>query len=634
MTQGTPWKRIVEFTIPMLIGNVAQQLYNTADSIIVGRYIGDNALAAVGSASPILNLLLVLFVGISVGAGIMVSQYYGAKDRANLSRAIGNCITHTAISSLVIMIIGPLVSKPLLILLNTPPSILNWCADYLNLFFLGSAGFAFYNNLAGILRGLGDSFSALVFLLIATALNVGLDLLFVAGMGVPGVALATVIAQGISALLCLLKLLKMKEHFDLNWSSLKPTKIHTAALFKLGIPSGLTQAIFSLAMIIVQSLTNSFGEMVIACNVIVMRVDGFAMMPNFSFGAAMTTFTKLYPHIKINYVNVELGDSSTQIALDGPAGVGPDLFAAPHDKLGELVSGGHVLPTAEAETIGMGVLETCRTALTYDGVMYGYPVSAETYALFYNKAYVKDNEVPATWEELKKFAAAFNKANPGKYGFIMDVGNAYYTIIFTTSKGNRLFGPGGTDTTNTNINSPASVEGMKFFRSLREILDVPAADLTTSICDSVFASGGAALYITGLWNVQNFENAGLKFGVAPLPALPGNNTPVASFSGVRAMFVSAYTNHQEEAELFAKFLMTEEMQRLRFEITGTLPAMPMEVKSPYLDGFLKQLEYAFPMPSIPQMGAYWDAMNAASANIWDGADIQAELDACNAAILR
>ncbi|HBR28011.1 MAG TPA: MATE family efflux transporter [Firmicutes bacterium] len=293
MTQGTPWKRIAEFTLPMFIGNVAQQFYNTADSIIVGRYIGDNALAAVGSAAPILFLLMVLFVGISVGAGIMVAQYFGAKDRENLSRTIGNCITQTAIASVVIMVIGPLTSKPLLVLLNTPSSILDWCADYLNIFFLGSAGLAFYNILAGVLRGLGDSFSALVYLLISTALNVWLDILFVArfGMGVPGVALATVIAQGISAVFCLLKLLKMKDSFDLNWSTLKPTKEHSINLIKLGLPSGLTQAIFSLAMIVVQSLTNSFGEMVIACNVIVMRVDGFAMMPNFSFGAAMTTFT-------------------------------------------------------------------------------------------------------------------------------------------------------------------------------------------------------------------------------------------------------------------------------------------------------------------------------------------------------
>ena len=154
LTEGPPWKRIVEFSIPMLIGNVAQQFYNTADSIIVGRYIGDNALAAVGSAGPILNLLLVLFVGIAVGAGIMVSQYFGAKDRENLSRTIGNCITLTAITSLIIMVVGPLVTRPLLELLNTPESIIDWCAGYLNILFLGSLGFSYFNILSGILRGL------------------------------------------------------------------------------------------------------------------------------------------------------------------------------------------------------------------------------------------------------------------------------------------------------------------------------------------------------------------------------------------------------------------------------------------------------------------------------------------------
>src|SRR5699024_2253140 len=134
MTQGTPWKRIVEFAIPMLIGNIAQQFYNTADSIIVGRYIGDNALAAVGSAGPILHLLLVLFVGISVGAGIMVAQYFGAKEREDLSHTIGTCISLTAIASIIIMIIGPLITRPMLLLLNTPASIIDWCADYLNIF--------------------------------------------------------------------------------------------------------------------------------------------------------------------------------------------------------------------------------------------------------------------------------------------------------------------------------------------------------------------------------------------------------------------------------------------------------------------------------------------------------------------
>jgi len=292
LTQGAPWKRIVEFSIPLLIGNVVQQFYNTVDSIIVGMYIGDNALAAVGSAMPVLHLLLVLFVGISVGAGIQVSQYFGAKDRANLSHTIGICITLTAITTGAVMLIGPLVSRPLLELLNTPPSIIDWCSEYLNILFIGAAGFLFYNIFAGILRGFGDSASALLFLVISTLLNVVLDIWFVAGfgLGVPGVALATALAQAFSAVLCLLKLMRMKEHFDLSWAMLKPGKDLTLRLLKLGLPSGLTQAIFSLALIAVQSLTNSFGELVIACNVIVMRIDGFAMMPNFSFGAAMTTF--------------------------------------------------------------------------------------------------------------------------------------------------------------------------------------------------------------------------------------------------------------------------------------------------------------------------------------------------------
>lgn len=292
MTEGAPWKRIVEFSIPMLIGNVAQQFYNTADSIIVGRYIGDNALAAVGSANPVLNLLLVLFIGISVGAGILVSQYFGAKDREGLSHSIGVCITLTAIASLIIMIVGPLVTRPLLIFLNTPASIIDWCEDYLVILFIGAVGFTYYNILSGILRGLGDSLSALLFLLISTALNIVLDIWFVASfnMGVAGVALATVIAQGISALLCFIKLMRMTDIFYLNLKVLKPEKEYVIKLLKLGLPSGITQAIFSFAMIAVQSLTNSFGELVIACNVIVMRVDGFAMMPNFSFGTAMTTY--------------------------------------------------------------------------------------------------------------------------------------------------------------------------------------------------------------------------------------------------------------------------------------------------------------------------------------------------------
>lgn len=292
MTEGSPWQKIVLFAVPMLVGNIAQQLYNTVDSVVVGNYVGDNALAAVGSAGPILNLLIVLFVGISVGAGIMVSQYFGAREREKLSTTIGNCITLTGIATLFVMIVASMVAKPLLELLDTPDSIIEWCQSYLLILFIGSAGLAFYNILSGVLRGLGDSMSALLYLLVSTMVNIVLDLLFVAkmGMGVNGVALATVIAQAISALLCLFRLMRMQDLFDLKPCYLKLQRKYTRKIIKLGLPSGITQAIFSMAMIVVQSLTNSFGEMFIAANVIVMRVDGFAMMPNFSFGTAMTTY--------------------------------------------------------------------------------------------------------------------------------------------------------------------------------------------------------------------------------------------------------------------------------------------------------------------------------------------------------
>ena len=237
MTIGSPWKRIMEFSVPMILGNIAQQLYNTADSVIVGHYVGDNALAAVGSASPILMLLLALFVGISTGAGIVVSQSFGARDRDGLSKGIGNCLSLTFIATVFIMVVGPMITRPMLELLDTPASIIDWCTDYLNIYFLGIIGFFFYNMLSGILRGLGDSVSALGFLLLAAVLNVLLDLLFVAvfGMGVPGVSLATVIAQAISAVCCFIKLMRMSEHFDLNRSTVRLEKEMAMRIIRIGI---------------------------------------------------------------------------------------------------------------------------------------------------------------------------------------------------------------------------------------------------------------------------------------------------------------------------------------------------------------------------------------------------------------
>lgn len=292
MTQGKPWKGILAFSIPMLIGNIAQQLYSTVDSIVVGQYVGDGALAAVGTSFPILNILLSLFIGISAGATVMASQYFGANLKDKISGTVGTCITLAAICSIILMLIAPPFIRPLLEMLNTPQDIIDDSTAYLTISMLGIAGVAYYNILSGILRGLGDAIYPLVSLVVATVINIVLDILFVAkfNMGVAGVAYATIIAQAASSILCLIRLVNMKNVFKLSFKDLKPKKVYVATVTKLGLPTGLTQAIMSSAMIVVQALTNSFGTLFIAANIIIMRVDGFAMMPNFSFGTAMTTY--------------------------------------------------------------------------------------------------------------------------------------------------------------------------------------------------------------------------------------------------------------------------------------------------------------------------------------------------------
>lgn len=293
LTLGSPLKGITMFAIPLLLGNLAQQLYNTVDAIVVGRYVGDAALGAVGLAGPIINLMIVLFMGISTGATIVVSQYFGAKDRQSLSRAVGTTITLTVGSGVVMSVVGVLCSRPLLVLLDTPVEMLEMAASYLTVIMLGITGMACYSILSGVLRGLGDSVSPLFYLLLASGLNIVLDIAFITllGMTTDGVAWATIIAQGVSAVLCVRKLSRMKDTMDFGLATLKPDKPIMSRIVRLGMPAGMTQMIFSLSSILVQSLTNSLGPNVVTTVTAVMRVDGFAMMPNFTFGVAATTFT-------------------------------------------------------------------------------------------------------------------------------------------------------------------------------------------------------------------------------------------------------------------------------------------------------------------------------------------------------
>lgn len=292
MTAGRPMEKLIQFSLPLLIGNLAQQLYNTVDSIVVGKYIGDTALATVGTAGPILNLLLVLFMGIATGASIMASQYFGAKDRPGLSRVVGCSIVLTVASGLLMTAVGWFASPFLIGLISPPADVAAGAVTYLRIIFIGILGGALYNILSGVLRGIGDSFYPLLFLVLACVLNIILDILFVArfNLGVAGVAWATIIAQGISGVLCLIRLVGMKHLIDVNRQTLVPDKPITRRLCMMGLPAGVTQALFSMSAIVVQGLTNSMGTAVIAASVAVMRVDGFAMMPNFTFGTASTTY--------------------------------------------------------------------------------------------------------------------------------------------------------------------------------------------------------------------------------------------------------------------------------------------------------------------------------------------------------
>lgn len=293
MTVGSPMSCLLKFSIPLLLGNLAQQMYNTVDAIVIGNSAwADQGLAAVGLAGPIVNLLLALFMGISTGASILSAQYFGAKDRPTLNRCVGASLFLIVLSGVLMTVAGYYLS-PLLIDLTTPPSpeVGQGATDYLQIYFLGIIGCGMYNILSGILRGLGDSMMPLLFLVVACVMNIFLDIALVDSMGVAGVALATIIAQAVSAVLCLWRICHVRHICDVEWRHvLHPDRALMLKIGALGLPSGITQAVFSTSALVVQNLTNALGDAMVAANTAVMRVDGFAMMPNFTFGTAATTY--------------------------------------------------------------------------------------------------------------------------------------------------------------------------------------------------------------------------------------------------------------------------------------------------------------------------------------------------------
>ncbi len=293
MTQGSATKLILTFTVPMFIGNIFQQLYNMVDSIVVGRYVGPNALAAVGTSFPVIFLLISMIMGLTMGSGIIISQYFGAKQHDKVRRAVSTALIFQTVSGAVGTVVGILLSRPLLQLLRTPPEIINDSTAYMQIFFGGLLFMFTYNALSGILRALGDSKSPLYFLIIATLLNVVLDVYFVAnlGWGVPGVAWATLIAQGVSAILCIIYIYKRVPMLQFKPSEFVFDKEIFRTMIKIGVPSAIQQTIASMGMMAVQGLVNSFGSVTMAAYTAASRMDSFAMMPIQNFGMAISTYT-------------------------------------------------------------------------------------------------------------------------------------------------------------------------------------------------------------------------------------------------------------------------------------------------------------------------------------------------------
>lgn len=293
MTEGTIWKRIIAFAVPLFFGNLFQQLYNMADSLIVGNFLGSSALAAVSSSGNLIFLLVGFFNGIAIGAGVVIARYFGARDIEHLQQAIHTSIAFGLCCGVILSALGVILAPRILVLMGTPEDVLPNSVIYFQVYFAGSIFFVMYNIFVGILQAIGDSRHPLIYLIISSVTNVTLDLILVAGFrfGVGAAALATIISQGLSAILCLRRLLKSPKEYRV---SLRKIRFHRHILHQIisnGLPAGIQNSIISLANVVVQSNINAFGKMAMAGCGSYSKAEGFAFLPVTCFAMAMTTFT-------------------------------------------------------------------------------------------------------------------------------------------------------------------------------------------------------------------------------------------------------------------------------------------------------------------------------------------------------
>jgi putative MATE family efflux protein len=292
MTQGSIWKQLLQFAIPMSVGLLFQQLYNTVDTVVVGKFVGKEALAAVGSTSSIVNMLVGLCAGLSTGASVVISQSYGAKDYKKLGDAVHTTIVVTLILSVFATIAGVLIVPPMLRLMDTPADVFPQAKQYLTIYFSGVTGLLIYNMGSGILRAVGDSRKPLYFLIFSAVLNVAMDLLFVIvfRLDVAGVAYATIISQFLSALLVLYTLTRSDAPYAIHWGRLGIVRPILKQILAIGLPASIQQAVTSFSNVFVQSYINGFGSDCMAGWSSYNKIDTYALIPVQSIALASTTF--------------------------------------------------------------------------------------------------------------------------------------------------------------------------------------------------------------------------------------------------------------------------------------------------------------------------------------------------------
>ncbi len=292
LLEGSIWKGIVSFAIPLFLGNLFQQLYNTVDSLIVGNFLGSDALAAVSSSGSLIFLMVGFFNGIAMGAGVVISKYYGAQDYENLKKAVHTDVAFGFAAGLLLMGIGMLLAPQILVWMGTPESVLPNSVVYFRTYFAGSLAFVLYNIVMGILQAVGDSRHPLYYLIFSSIINVVLDLLFVGvlGLGVGSAAAATVISQAASALLCFVRLMRTQDVYQVKVREIRFHPFMLRQIIRIGLPSGMQNSIISIANIVVQSNINKFGVMAVAGCGVYSKIEGFAFLPITCFAMSLTTF--------------------------------------------------------------------------------------------------------------------------------------------------------------------------------------------------------------------------------------------------------------------------------------------------------------------------------------------------------